>query len=111
MEALTSKAAAQSPQPSPPVEARADAPEAPAPGPLRPASGDASRRAAERRRRLVRGFRQAVVAAAVALALRPRPVPVDVATAARGALVVAIEETGVARVKDRYVVSAPMSGS
>ncbi len=115
MEALTRKAAAQSPQPSPPVEARADAPE---PGPLRPASGGESRRAAERRRRLVRGFRQGVVAAAllaavagVVLALRPRPVPVDVATAARGALVVAIEETGIARVKDRYVVSAPVSGT
>ena len=46
----------------------------------------------------------------VVWALRPRPVPVDVATAARGGLVVAVEETGVARVKDRYVVSAPVAG-
>jgi HlyD family secretion protein len=61
-----------------------------------------------------RGFVGIVVLAAagwVALALRPRPVPVDVAAAARGSLVVAIEETGVARVKDRYVVSAPVSGT
>jgi HlyD family secretion protein len=50
-------------------------------------------------------------AAGTALALRPPPVPVDVAAAARGRLVVAIEETGVARVKDRFVVSAPVSGS
>jgi HlyD family secretion protein len=77
-----------------------------------------ARRARDRRRRRSRAFRQAVLglvllaaAAAVVLALRPRPVPVDVATAARGPLVVAIEETGIARVRDRYVVSAPVSGT
>jgi HlyD family secretion protein len=65
----------------------------------------------------VRGVRQGILgllvlaaAAAVVLALRPRPVPVDVATAARGPLVVAIEETGVARVRNRYLVSAPVTG-
>ncbi|HEX6275560.1 MAG TPA: HlyD family efflux transporter periplasmic adaptor subunit, partial [Polyangiaceae bacterium] len=46
-----------------------------------------------------------------ALALRPRPVPVDVAHATRGRLIVAIEENGVARVKDRFVVSVPVTGS
>jgi HlyD family secretion protein len=50
-------------------------------------------------------------AVGIVLALRPRPVPVDVAPAARGALIVAIEETGITRVKDRYVVSAPVSGT
>jgi HlyD family secretion protein len=49
--------------------------------------------------------------AAVALALRPRPVPIDAATVSRGPLLVAIEETGVTRVKDRFVVSAPIAGS
>src|SRR5512145_375454 len=89
------------------------------PGPVpRPPSGtpDADgRRARERRRKLMRGARQGLLgllilaaAGAVVLALRPRPVPVDVSTAGRGGLVVAIEETGVARVKDRYVVSAPV---
>jgi HlyD family secretion protein len=48
---------------------------------------------------------------AVVLALRPRPVPIDAARAVRGPLVVAIEESGMTRVKDRYVVSAPVSGS
>jgi HlyD family secretion protein len=43
-------------------------------------------------------------------ALRPRPVPVDVASATRGPLVVAVEESGMTRVKDRYLVSAPVSG-
>jgi HlyD family secretion protein len=54
-----------------------------------------------------------LLAAAVgtALALRPRPVPVDAAPAVRGPLQVIIEETGVTRVKDRFVVSAPVNGS
>jgi HlyD family secretion protein len=46
----------------------------------------------------------------VALALRPKPVAVDVANVTRGPLSVAVEETGVTRVKDRYVVSAPVTG-
>lgn len=75
-------------------------------------------RARERRRRLLRLGRRVLVAGvalaavgAIALALRPRPVPVDVAHATRGNLVVAIEESGMTRVKDRYVVSAPVTGS
>jgi HlyD family secretion protein len=91
----------------------------PAPAPaLRAPDDDEGRRARELRRRRMRTVRQALlaflalaVAAATLLALRPRPVPVDVASAARGSLEVAIEETGIARVKDRYVVSAPVSGS
>src|SRR5512142_2433797 len=89
-----------------------------APGVLRPGADDEARRARERRRKLGARLRQGLIglvllaaAIGVLLALRPRPVPVDVATASRGALVVAIEETGVARVKDRYVVSAPVSGT
>lgn len=76
------------------------------------------RRARERRRALARAVRRgllaaAILAAAVAtvMALRPRPVPVDVATVAHGPLVVAIEESGVTRVIDRYLVSAPVTGS
>jgi HlyD family secretion protein len=107
---------AQTPQPSRPSERRADAPREAPPATLRGA-GDEARRVRERRRKLTRWFRRGLLgavllaaAAGVALALRPRPIPVDVATAARGSLVVAIEESGVARVKDRYVVSAPASG-
>ncbi len=115
MEAL--KEGAQSPRAPSPAEARADAPRQPAPEALR-RTDDEGRRTRERRRKLTRAFRQGVLgvvvlaaAAWVALALRPRPVPVDVATAARGSLVVAIEEAGIARVRDRYVVSAPASGT
>jgi HlyD family secretion protein len=101
----------------PVVEEQAEAPPDLASQPLR-APDEEGRRAREHRRKRMRTVRQAVLAllvlaaaAATVLALRPRPVPVDIATAARGSLVVAIEETGIARVKDRYVVSAPVSGS
>jgi HlyD family secretion protein len=45
------------------------------------------------------------------MALRPQPVTIDAARAVRGPLVVAIEEDGTTRVKDRFVVSAPVTGS
>src|SRR5512140_230625 len=106
--------AAQSPEPAPRAAERAETSRPD----LRHPPGDAARLARERRRRRMRAVRQGLLAAAllaaaigVVLALRPRPVPVDVAAAARGRLVVAIEETGVARVRDRYVVSAPVHGT
>jgi HlyD family secretion protein len=71
----------------------------------------------ERRRALLRNLRHALIslvllgAAVVAvLSLRPRAVPIDAARAERGPLVVAIEETGMTRVKDRYLVSSPTTG-
>jgi HlyD family secretion protein len=72
----------------------------------------------ERHRELGRRVRRALLAlllaagtVAVVMALRPRPVPVDVAPAVRGPLVVAVEESGKTRVKDRYLVSVPAAGS
>src|SRR5512145_949701 len=113
-----SKEAAQSLQPPPRGDGRVDAPEEPRRDVLRPRTGEEGRRERDLRRKWMRvarrGFLAVVILGAVAgvvLALRPRPVPVDVATAARGRLVVAIEETGIARVKDRYVVSAPVPGT
>jgi HlyD family secretion protein len=74
--------------------------------------------ARERRRALSRHLRKAglglglvAVAAGVAWALRPRPVPVDLVSVTRGPLSLVIEESGVTRVKDRFVVSVPVSGS
>lgn len=43
-------------------------------------------------------------------ALRPRAVDVDVAPVARGPLQVSVNEDGKTRIKDRYIVSAPLSG-
>jgi len=43
-------------------------------------------------------------------AFRPRPVPADFATVARGPLEVTVADEGRTRVRDRYVVSAPVPG-
>src|SRR5512147_1429797 len=51
-----------------------------------------------------------VVAAAVAYAFRPSPIEVDVAPAARGPLMVTVDEDGETRARDRFVVSAPVAG-
>ena len=51
-----------------------------------------------------------VMAAGLAYAFRPQPVPVDLMVAARGPLVVTLDEEGETRVKDVYVLSAPLSG-
>lgn len=48
--------------------------------------------------------------AALVFAWMPKPVLVETAVASRGALETTIEEDGRARVKDRYVISAPLAG-
>jgi HlyD family secretion protein len=50
------------------------------------------------------------VLAALALGLRPAPVEVDVAPAARGPIRVTVDGTGKTRVRDLYVVAAPVAG-
>lgn len=60
--------------------------------------------------------RLAFVAGGIALlvlggwVLRPSPLPVDVVEVRRGPLRVTIDEDGETRVRDRYVVSAPVAG-
>lgn len=49
-------------------------------------------------------------AALLFLALRPRALPVDVARATRGPLRETVDEDGRTRIKERYVVSAPLGG-
>ena len=63
-----------------------------------------------RRRWILWGGTGAVAALALALALRPAPAEVDVASVARGRLAVTLDEEGETRVRDRYVVSAPVPG-
>ncbi|MEZ6060220.1 MAG: HlyD family efflux transporter periplasmic adaptor subunit [Planctomycetaceae bacterium] len=48
--------------------------------------------------------------AAVLMAMRPQPVQVDAAVIARGPLVVTISDDGRTRIRERYVVSAPLNG-
>ena len=52
----------------------------------------------------------AAVLLAVVFGMMPRPVPVDMAKVTRGPLRVTIEEEGKTRVKDRFVLSAPVAG-
>lgn len=52
----------------------------------------------------------ALIVALVAWSFRPQPVPVDLATVQRGTLRVTIDEEGMTRVRERYVVSAPVAG-
>ena len=46
----------------------------------------------------------------IGVGLWPRPVPVEVGAVTRGALIVTVDEEGMTRVKNRYVVSAPVAG-
>lgn len=51
-----------------------------------------------------------VIAGLLAVALWPATIPVELATVSRGPLVVTIDEEGMTRVRDRFVVSSPLSG-
>ena len=76
------------------------------------------RKETRRRRALSRWIKRGLLAA-VALgllallvkAMLPKPVPVDLAVAEKAPLRVTVDEDGTTRVKDRYVVSAPLTGS
>jgi HlyD family secretion protein len=48
--------------------------------------------------------------ALIAWGLMPRPAPVDLAPVKRGPLRVTVDEDGKTRVRDRYIVAAPVSG-
>jgi HlyD family secretion protein len=60
--------------------------------------------------RLVLWSSAAALLALLAWSFRPRPVPVDLAVVQRGNLRVTIDEEGMTRVRERYVVSAPVAG-
>lgn len=51
-----------------------------------------------------------VLVGLIAVGLWPKPVPVEVGSVTRGSLVVTVDEEGMTRVKNRYVVSAPVAG-
>ncbi|HSE63812.1 MAG TPA: HlyD family efflux transporter periplasmic adaptor subunit [Thermoanaerobaculia bacterium] len=63
-----------------------------------------------RRRWMLWGGLAAVGAVVLLLALRKAPVEVDVASVSRGRLAVTLDEEGETRVRERYVVSAPVAG-
>ena len=51
-----------------------------------------------------------MTAGGLAWLIRPAPVPVDAAVVERGPFTLLVEEDGVTRVRDRYVVAAPVAG-
>ena len=61
-------------------------------------------------RRAVPWILGVLLIAIIAWGLAPRPVIVEIGTAARGPLTVRISEEGKTRVKNRYIVAAPVSG-
>ncbi|MDA8241119.1 MAG: efflux RND transporter periplasmic adaptor subunit [Nitrospiraceae bacterium] len=52
----------------------------------------------------------ALVIFAIVFGFLPKPVTVDIAKTTRGRMMVTVEEEGKTRVKDRYVISAPVAG-
>lgn len=62
------------------------------------------------RRQVLWGVVALVVVVLLAWALRPRPAEADFATVGRGALEVTVDEEGETRVRERFVVSAPLAG-
>ncbi|MGH6926208.1 MAG: efflux RND transporter periplasmic adaptor subunit [Propylenella sp.] len=60
-------------------------------------------------RRIVLLLVAAAVVAGIVYALAPKPVAVDLANVDRGVIEVTVDEEGVARIRDVYRVSAPMS--
>lgn len=62
------------------------------------------------RRQIVIGAIVLVVVILIGLSLQPQPVGIDAATVQRGDLLVTIDDEGQTRLKDVYVVSAPVAG-
>lgn len=72
---------------------------------------DAKKQSTKKRR--IRWFSITVVVVVVGLfvaAIIPKRLPVDMVSAERGDLLVTVDEDGQTRVKDRYVVAAPLDG-
>jgi HlyD family secretion protein len=62
------------------------------------------------RRRLVQLTGVLMAAGLLTYSFWPRPIEVDVARASRGSLRVTVDEDGKTRIRERYVVSAPLAG-
>jgi HlyD family secretion protein len=65
---------------------------------------------ATRKRAVFWGSVTVLVAAGLALSLRTPPLPVDLTAAVRGPLRVTLDHEGRTRVRERYVVAAPVAG-
>lgn len=60
--------------------------------------------------RVATGLGLAATFALVVWSLMPKPVPVEIATVRKGTFVATVDEDGKTRVRERYVVAAPLAG-
>jgi HlyD family secretion protein len=61
-------------------------------------------------RRLIPVLVAVALVAGIAYAFWPKPIPVDMEKVEQGPLVVTVDEEGKTRIKERYIVSAPLAG-
>lgn len=61
-------------------------------------------------RRILPGLIAAAIVGGVVYALWPKPTPVDMGVVEKGPMLVTVDEEGKTRIKERYVVSAPLAG-
>ncbi len=85
-------------------------PDAPATVPKMPTPTTVPNRPRRSPRRWLPYAAGALVIATLALGLRPKPAPVETARVATGTLRTTVNEEGRTRVRQRYLVSAPVSG-
>jgi HlyD family secretion protein len=52
-----------------------------------------------------------VIAALLFIALRPRPIEVELARVVRGAIRVTVDEEGITRIRDKFLITAPVTGT
>jgi HlyD family secretion protein len=78
-----------------------------------PPSGKVAHRRGSRTRikRALWALVAAVLVLTLALGLRPKPVAVETALVHRGTLIVSVNEDGRTRVRERYLISAPLAGT
>ena len=77
-----------------------------------------ARRQRQKRRNVIKWVKRTIIAAvmlaivgAIVMSLLPKPELVEIAVSRRGPMQVTVTEDGKTRVKNRYIVSAPLAGN
>jgi HlyD family secretion protein len=83
---------------------------APLPSPATPPAPNKNRAGARRWTRHLPWVGGVVLVALIAVGLWPKPLPAELATVVRGDLAVTVNEEGMTRVKNRYVIASPVAG-
>ena len=83
---------------------------APLPSPAAPAAKNKNGANARRWTRRLPWLGGALLVGLVVVGLLPKPLPAEIAVVARGDLAVTVNEEGMTRVKNRYVIASPVAG-